>query len=354
MEIDSIVSASKRVFNDCFLENGAVIAANTDKSYYPSSVANYRFVWPRDAAFALYAAKLIGIDFYGNFAKWLLERAESFAKTGLLMQRYATNGAKDVFFGYQYQPDQTGALLWSFLSYLGSAGKKNSNIEAAVKLMADSLVDMWQKDHFKITTYDLWEERKTIPWLKGNFIYTLASCSYGLLLAYEKYKNKKWLKAGNEMKKIIKDAEKKYNYYPRLYGMIEDKRIDASLLALAWPFSITNNMKMVRSTIKEIEKKLIGKKGIKRYEHDEYCSNIENGSLWKKQAGAWPLLMFWYVIALSKTGEKKKARKVFLEYVRNFGGYIPEQLFENKIQESVNGLLWSHAMFIIALKELGF
>ena len=269
-KVNKLIRLSREVFNDCFLENGAIIAANTDKEYYPKSVNNYRFVWPRDAAFALYAANILGIDFYEKFAKWLLSRAEGFNETGLLWQRYATNGAKDQFFGYQYQADQAGALLWSFLDYIGKRKTKSANVEKAVKLIADGLCNKWNKTGFGLDVYDIWEEQKAIPKLKGNFIYTLASCSYGLMLAYKRYRKVKWLKASEEMKRIITKAEKKYGYYPKSTGLVDDDRIDASSLGLIWPFGITSNKKAKENTIRLVEKKLSSKLGIKRYEHDYY------------------------------------------------------------------------------------
>lgn len=58
--LEELVESSRQVLKDVCIENGAVVAANSDKEYYPNDVANYRFVWPRDAAFTLYALDIIG------------------------------------------------------------------------------------------------------------------------------------------------------------------------------------------------------------------------------------------------------------------------------------------------------
>jgi len=34
--------------------------------------------------------------------------------------------------------------------------------------------------------------------------------------------------------------------------------------------------------------------------------------------------------------------------------FIPEQIFDNNIQKSISPLCWSHAMFILASKELNY
>ena len=349
-KVNQLIETSKEVILDCCLENGAIVAANTDKEYYPKNVNNYRFVWPRDISFTLYAANLLNIkNIQKPFIRWLLNRAEGFSETGIIYQRYATNGARDTCFGYQYQPDQAGALLWSLLEI---CKKLDSEVKKTIKLLANGLCKNWNGKNFKISIYDLWEERKTVPSLKDNFIYTLAACSFGLKKAYEKLGEKKWLKVSNEMKNILKKSGE--NYYPRLWGRIPDKRIDASVLGLVWPFNVIKKDKKLLNSIKLVKEKLLTPLGIKRYENDEYDGRIENGTHWKKGAGGWPLLTFWYIIALSKINKKIEAKKLFNNYIKKFNKYIPEQIFDNKIQTSVSPLCWSHAMFVIASKELGF
>lgn len=349
-KIKQLIKTSKNVILDCSLENGAIIAANTDKEYYPKNVNNYRYIWPRDVAFTLYAAYLLGIkDIQKKFIFWLLNRAENFSDTGIIYQRYATNGIRDTEFGGQYQPDQAGALLWSLLA---TNKKLNIKTKKVVKLLAEGLCENWDKRHFKISTHDLWEERQTFPKLKDNFSYTLSSCSFGLLNAYKRFNKRKWLKVSNDMKSSLENF--KGSYYCRLWGKLPDTRIDASVLGLIWPFqAIKINNKHLKS-LELIKNKLLTPQGVKRYEHDEYDSRIENLVHWKKGASGWPLITFWYIIALSRTNQKIEAKKLFNEYVENFKNFIPEQIFDNNLQVSVSPLCWSHSMFIIASKELGY
>jgi GH15 family glucan-1,4-alpha-glucosidase len=348
-KIKHLLEKSREVIHDCHLENGAIIAANTDKDYFPKSGNNYRYVWPRDAAFCLYAAKLLGIEIQKSFVNWLLTRAENFRKTGMIYQRYATNGARDFKSGSQYQPDQAGSLLWVLT-------ETNKNLDPgtakAISLLAKGLCKSWSGKHFSIETHDLWEERHSLPHLEGNFIYTLAACSFGLYKAYRKLGNKKWLKVSNEMKRACKITGE--SYYPRLWGKIPDKRIDASVLGLAWPFEIDSLDKKLMNSVRLVEKKLLTSQGVHRYEHDEYDGEIEGLTHRKKGAGGWPLLTFWYIIVLSRLGRKKAATKLFNIYVKQFKEYIPEQVFDNKIQVSILPLNWSHSMFVIAANELNY
>ena len=349
-KIKQLIETSRNVILDCSLENGAIVAANTDKEYYPKNVNNYRYVWPRDVSFTLYAAHLLGIkNIQKKFISWLLDRAEGFSDTGIIYQKYATNGPRDTEFGYQYQPDQAGALLWSLLEI---NRKLDSKTEEVVKFLANGLCENWSKDHFKIPTYDLWEERQTFPGLKGNFSYTLSSCSFGLSAAHERLNEGKWLKVSNEMENTLKHF--KGDYYCRLWGKLPDRRIDASVLGLIWPFQIVKANDKQLESLELIKNKLLTPQGIKRYEHDEYDGRIENLNHWKKGAGGWPLLTFWYIISLSRTNQKTEAKRLFDEYVKKFKNFIPEQVFDNEIQVSVSPLCWSHSMFVIASKELGY
>ena len=115
---------------------------------------------------------------------------------------------------------------------------------------------------------------------------------------------------------------------------------------------------MVR-TIRLIENNLVSKGGVHRYEHDEYDGWMygKTNSMMnrKKGAGYWPLLNFWMSICLSKSGRRAKALQYYNKVIDDLeDSFIPEQIFKNKIQVSVSPLCWSHTMFVLASKELGF
>ncbi|PIZ00265.1 hypothetical protein COY62_03485 [bacterium (Candidatus Howlettbacteria) CG_4_10_14_0_8_um_filter_40_9] len=349
-KINHLLEISKKVLQDSSLENGAIVAANTDNNYYPKNVVDYRYVWPRDAAFTIYSANLLGLyDIQKSFIKWLLERAEGFSEMGILYQRYATNGARAQRMGDQYQPDQAGALLWALTENDNKTGK---DYRKTVQLLADGLCKNWRGTHFDIQTHDLWEETSILPNKDNNLTYSLAASAYGLRNAYVILEEKKWLRASKEMVASIKNT--RLDYYPKIIDKAVDTGIDASGIGLVWPFQSFEIDEKLLNSLKLVEKKLLTQEGVHRYVGDEYDGMLEHMEFVDEGAGGWPLLTFWYIIGLSKIGREKEADELFKKYINNFKDYIPEQVFDNKDQISVSPLVWSHAMFVIACKELGY
>jgi glucoamylase len=107
----SLLDASRRIIGDCVIENGAIVAANSDRPDYPRCVQSYRYVWPRDATYMCVADNWVGIrDFQERFFYWLMDRAEGLRDTGILFQNYYVNGPMR-WPGLQI--DQNGSLLWA-------------------------------------------------------------------------------------------------------------------------------------------------------------------------------------------------------------------------------------------------
>lgn len=355
-DIEELIESSRRAIKDCSLENGAIVAANSDKEYYPNNVANYRFIWPRDAGFTLYAADILGLEqMETDFHDWLFERAEGFKDSGIVYHRYSTNGPRDTDFGHQYQPDQAAALLWAVLETNDSLDDEQSRI---VHLLADGLWSQWDENHFYSATHDLWEERECHPDLKGNFTYTLAACSEALYLAAARFDEDKWHKTAEDMRKRLEQhqvhTEDGRSYYPRSYGEMPDKTVDAAALGLVWPFNVVEKGERLMNTVDLIEERCMTPRGVMRYPGDMYDGMVHHTKHLKKGAGAWPLLTFWHAIALNQLGRTEEAQQLFHDQVERIEGrWIPEQIFEDDNRTSIKPLAWSHTMFVIAAKHLG-
>ncbi len=351
--IQELLQVSRQVFQDCTLPNGAVVAAPSHKPYYPKEAKNYYFVWPRDALYACLAAKVLGMKIQEPFFAWCTN-AESWKETGLFYEKYFVDGRKA---REHFQPDQTGSVLIALYEHCRGDAREANHFAALIEKSANGLCNVWNGTHFTIVTQDLWEERLCFPDVQENFTYSLAICSRGLWCASQLMPNPRWLQAAQEMQQVLERSNTGYFY--RSHGKLKDQRIDASSLGLVWPACIIKaaDARMVK-TVQRMEQYLVQENGLHRYEHDRYDGWMHGEIPRNKGAGYWPLLNFWMAMYYAEKGDKDKAllyyRKVLSDIDDLKTNYIPEQIFQSKIQVSASPLLWSHAMFVLASKKLGF
>jgi len=352
-KIQKIIERSKEIIRDASLDNGAIVAGNSDMEYYPHQAKDYRYVWPRDSAYICVSASMVGInDIQEPFYKWLLDRPEDFRKESLLYANYSPNGRKRV---YQFQPDQAGAVLWSIHDFYKNRPSDCMKQELLIRRLADGLAHQWKGSYFFKNTVDLWEEghRRTSTKMENNHTYSLAACARGLKLANEMINNAEWEKAANEIIERINGAyDKKRKRFLRNHGKISDPNIDSSLLGLAYPFEIVkaDDPRMI-NTADAIEKHLVEEGGVHRYQFDYY----DGEGTAEEGGGAWPILNFWLSIYFSLRGDRKKAEKYFDWVVDRIEDdlLIPEQIFLD-FRKGIKPLVWSHSMFIIASRHLGY
>lgn len=354
-KIQKLIDSSREVIKDASLENGAIVATNTDKAYYPREAANYRWVWPRDAAFICAAADILKMPIVEPFFDWLYARPKDFKKEKLLYSNYSTNGQFGSM-GKLLQIDQNGTILWAIYEHYKNDLKKALKYKNLIERLANGISSAWNKTYFELHTVDLWEEshRQTSTTVENNFTYSLAACARGLLLANEIIPTHLWKETSLSMLAEINESyNEKNKYFYRNKGKISDKNIDASLLGLVWPFEICGaSDPRMANTIKKMEEKIVVGGGVHRYEQDYFDGE---GSA-QEGGGAWPLLNFWMSIYWLKKGDRKKALDYYnwvLDKIDKYNGYIPEQVFDD-FRIGVYPLAWAHAMFIIASKMLGF
>lgn len=389
-KIKKLIQISVDVIQDCSLENGAIVAANSDKSIYPSTVQDYRYVWIRDAAYICISADLLGLkDIPERFFDWCLRRAEGFHETGIFYNAYNVNGTTHgtlappdkamhkakgrygtlIHFGTQFQPDQNGALLLAINHHIKHFGiKKISGYKDLIRKTASGICNSWKDGRFIPPCFDLWEERCLEPKQKRFHTYSLAMCIAGLRVARELLgKNKSRLQTEKEMSAVFSQLyTSESKLIPRTYTTgtetlqaktkKEDYLPDVSLLGLVYPSGVLepHDKKMQITVEKIIEKNSIDNVGLLRYPADKYCGAVANGQVKLTGAGTWPLLSFWMAIYFHLRGDTKNAEKHFDQPLERVDKYIPEQIFKNKKKESICPLAWSHSMFIIAANFLGY
>lgn len=356
-KIKQLIETSKEVIKDCALENGAIVAANIDKSYVHREAANYRWVWPRDAAFVCVAADILNIPIQQAFFSWLERAPQDFERNKILYANYATNGRLGSM-GRSFQPDQAGEVLWAIHWHFKNDLEKALKFKNLIERLADGISRHWDKTHFDIHTVDIWEEghRHTSVNMENNFTYSLAACARGLLLAYQIQPTSLWKETAWQ---IIEQIKKAYNeegkYFYRTAGKINDSNIDASLLGLVWPFEIYEpQSKEIIEMVKKIEQEIVINGGVHRYQFDYYDGE---GSA-QEGSGAWPILNFWLSIYWTLAGDKKKAIDYYEWVLKRldkdgYQNYIPEQIFDD-FRQGIYPLAWSHAMFIIASHYLRY
>jgi glucoamylase len=352
-KIKQLIKASRTVIKDCCLENGAIVAANSAKPHYPRESKNYFYVWPRDAAFTCMAADVLGVEgMQERFFDWLLERAEGWEETGLFYEKYHPNGLQDL---NRFQPDQTGTVLLAIWHHFKDREEEAGRYRELVTRSAEGICRVWDKTHLTLITNDLWEEKLAYPDLKENFSYSLAACVMGLLSANLLFPKRIYVETAREMREILLGDAEKRGYFIRSFGRLNDDRIDSSLLGLIWPFKVVEARNpLAEATVKAIEEKLVKDIGVYRYEHDEYDGWMFHALHRRKGAGFWPLLNLWMSIVLCEMGQREKALKYYVKVLDSVDRFIPEQVFDNRIQRSVSPLCWGHSMFILASKEFGF
>ncbi|MBI4089815.1 MAG: hypothetical protein HY421_00265 [Candidatus Kerfeldbacteria bacterium] len=350
-KIARLTESSRQVIDDAILDNGAIVAANTDEPYYPREAADYRYVWPRDACVTALAAEKLNIRAAEPFFRWLETKPEDFLKERLLFSNYSTNGRIGSM-GRMFQPDQMGTVLWTIATYCQGQSTRAEPWRGLIERLCDGLTAAWNKTYFLPNTVDLWEDgfRQTSSRVENNFTYSIAACSRGLFMADELFPHKLWKQAAQEMESQVNQAyDEQRGYFLRNHGKIDDPNVDASMLGLAWPFeSVEPNDERMLSTLQVIERTLVVDGGVHRYQFDYFDSE---GSAWEG-GGAWPILNFWLAIVLNRAGDRAKAEAYFNWVVDRVDHYIPEQLFAD-FRVGISPLVWSHAMFILSADELG-
>jgi GH15 family glucan-1,4-alpha-glucosidase len=343
-KIRRILKISKSVIRRHSLGNGAIVASNPKDPDYPKGAKNYFYVWPRDASFACVACDLIGIrKIPEKFFNWCWD-VENFKDNGKLYMRYHTDGR---MYGRQFQPDQAGALLWALQHH--SRVWKTDKFNDLVDKVADGICSSWNGKCFG-RSYDMWEEKIAFPKKMENFTYSLAINIKGLEAAMEIVGTKpRWSGCVDQMRQEIKKSyDAKTGCFARKFNGDFDRTVDSSLLGLVWPSGLIKpkNPAMQRTVSKILETNSTEDGGIMRYRGDRYA-----GFLKRKEGGTWPVLNFWLSIYYTKARDRKKALKYFNWVIERVEGKLPEQIKDGK-PASINPLVWSHSMFIIAGKLL--
>lgn len=353
------------------------ISASVEVDEKMEHCGRYCYCWPRDAVFITKAFNKLKMEketekFYKNFCK------NTQNKNGMWEQRFYTDGRLAPCWGYQI--DETASVVYGIyehyeqvqdIKFLKDTLKMCENATKFLCIYMDNILGTHDtsdivkneieaayhtEERNKLPlSYDIWEMKEDVH------LYSLASI-YGafkaMLAIYEKIEpeyqeNRLKLEAIQKLKTKIEkniDEIKKYiskNMYDEntksLQRNCSDNKTDISMLGTVVPFHLFGaKEKKVQNTVEKINMTLrTYTGGYLRFEQDNYMGG----------KSPWPIATLWMAMYYKEIGDKKKAQECidFVVKSSNEHGFLGEQVDNETMTPNwVNGLAWSHAMFILA------
>lgn len=339
----------------------------------------YGYCWLRDAVFITKALDALGMQketekFYKIFCK------NTQSKNGMWEQRFFTDGRLAPCWGLQV--DETASVVYGVYEHYRET-KENRFLKDTLKMCENAMhfleryteqilelkeeqdvVKRELQEQYKDKkerlpdSFDIWENDE------GIHLYSLASI-YGAYRMMPKiyeavkplYENNR-LKLESMMKKTAKweDYATKLKQYvvdtlydetsKTLKRNIQDDKTDISTLGAVLPFHMFEpHEKKIQNTVERINLTLrTYTGGYIRKEQDHYIEGIH----------PWPIATLWMAEYYQEIGEYAKAKQC-LDFVVNTSsphGFLAEQVNNQTMQPIwVQGLCWSHAMFIECLRR---
>jgi GH15 family glucan-1,4-alpha-glucosidase len=374
--------------SDLFQRSIQIIQGNQDPSgsfVASPSFPTYQYCWIRDGSFIAHAMDLAGKPeraraFYRWVARTILRYAHKvtyierrlrdgkpLGKDDFLHTRYTLDGCEvtaDSAWG-NFQVDGYGTWLWALSEHIRLTGDLGflEEVSQAVETTLNYLRLVW-----KLPNYDCWEEHPEYlhPYSLGSVYAGFSSAlhfvsagsfpdmDHTISICADEVKNfiQKYSLSNGQIVKHIQPSRENGEPEP-----IVKSGVDSSLIGLAIPFNVfSKDDPIMAATITAIENDLHRPGGgVYRYKSDVYYGG-----------GEWILLSAWLAWYFARTGEKDKATELlgWIESTADANGNLPEQvnehaLFSNHYQPWIDKwgpvaspLLWSHAMYIILVKEL--
>lgn len=341
---ESKLQRNDEILDSLKLENGLFLAAPSD---------DYSYVWIRDNVMVSFAYLHKECDTYERIYwrwldmlkeyEWKLDHHIMFppkAQHEFIHARYSAHDVKEVNSPWSHaQSDGIGGLLFG----IGEGIKNNKNIlrdnkdkEIVQKLVQYlSTMRYWECEE----EVGAWEERE---W-KGARTSSIAACVAGL-------KNVKDIVCVPDIL-IENGMEKLYELFP--YETRNRKQDLAQLFAI-FPFRVFGN-EMSKIIVKNVEKNLLRRNGILRYQYDSYYSTLEKQygrglplEAYDKTEAEWVFGFGYLALAWMELGDYDKAKYYIekFESVANEDGEFPELYMADGIPNKNCPLSWTHAVYV--------
>ena len=360
-------------------ENTGGMGAAIEADDCMEASGGYAYCWPRDAIHICSAYDKLKMEkvtdkFYKNFCRMTQN------KNGMWEQRFYTNGKLAPCWGLQV--DETASIVCGVLEHYRHTKDEKflkdmlKTCENAVHFLKKYIAQICEikeeqdvvkkeieeyykerKEHIP-ESYDLWENEE------GIHLYTLASIHAAFEALIQIYQVMSPAYEANRLKLDAMSAEKtalqkyqteikKYiqkNLYNEntkvLKRNTKDDRTDISTLGVVVPFNIFSpKEKKVLNTVERINMTLrTYTGGYLRYEGDNYRGGNN----------PWTIATLWMAMYYRQAGNRKAAEECikFVVDTASDLGFLAEQV-DNQTKQGtwVNGLGWSHAMFVLLFSK---
>lgn len=349
------------------------VVASCDSSIYNSGRDYYSYVWPRDAAYAIWPLIRLG---YKDEPKKFFEFCRDILTTeGYLMHKYQPDRSigstwHPLLHGRRkelaIQEDETAIMLYMLGEYYDCVDDHDfvfslysTFIQPMANFMASFIDTETKLPH---ASYDLWEQKFLTT------TYTTALVYQALLVAADfadkfEYPDDavQWRNVAAEMlesSKIFFNPERKA--YRKGFILQEDgslafdNALDISSLYGAMMFCADGrHADYIKQTVEVIENELLDKTasgGLVRFEYDGYFRVDQNGL-----GNPWPVATLWAAQYYIRTHQLDRAQK-YVDWVKaraSHSGMLSEQVNPyTGYAVSVSPLVWSHAELINTLLDL--
>jgi GH15 family glucan-1,4-alpha-glucosidase len=354
---------------------GGILAAN-DSDLLRFGRDTYSYVWPRDGARAAYALVRAGyLDLPRAFFRFC---ANILTDDGYLLHKYNPDGSLGSSWHPWYadgqtvlpiQEDETAAVLWALWQHF-TRHKDIDFIKPLYRPLIVRAADFLESFRAADTglphpSYDLWEERY------GVHTYTVAAVFGGLSASAnfaeyfgERALAERYRKAASDLQRATRQilysaSTKRFARRWDPAAQTLDPIVDASLAGMVTFGLFPADDPLVVSTMKQVEQGLTVRTavgGLARYERDGFLRVTEDAA--RVPGNPWIPCSLWlaqYKIARAETMAELRGALDILGWVAKQArpsGALPEQLHPFGAEAiSVCPLAWSHAEFIIAVRD---
>lgn len=349
------------------------IVASCDSSIYNSGRDYYSYVWPRDAAYAIWP--LIRLGYKEEPKKFFEFCRDILTADGYLMHKYQPDRAigstwHPLIHGKHrelaIQEDETAIVLYMLGEYYETIDDHdfvfslyNTFIQPAANFMAEFIDPETKLPH---ASYDLWEQK----FLTSTYTTSLV---YQALLVAADFADKfeypddavKWRKVAAELlENSTVFFDPKRQAYRKGYLLQEngsltfDNTLDLSSLYGPMMYcSDGKHLEFIKATVQTVEHDLLDKTpsgGLVRFEYDGYF-RAQDGAL----GNPWPVTTLWIAQYYIRTQQLDRGKQ-YVDWVvarASHSGMLSEQVDPHTgYGLSVSPLVWSHAELINTVLDL--